>query len=128
MVELNILSGRKAGSIFRARLFPFSVGRLPSCDAVLDESGVWDRHFLIEWLPEGFFLRTDPKAFVTLGGDAVQKRRLHNGDVIEIGLCKIRFGLAGIRQRSLKVREILTWTALALISLGQVALIYALSH
>jgi len=36
----------------------------------------------------------------------------------------MQFGLSPTRHRSLRLREVLTWIAFALLCLGQVALIY----
>ena len=46
--------------------------------------------------------------------------------LIEAGAVKMRFGFEAVRQKSLFSREMATWIALALLSLGQVALIYQL--
>ena len=53
-----------------------------------------------------------------------QPTLLRNGDIIELGGSKLQFWLAEARQRGLAIREWLTWIALALISLSQIALIY----
>ena len=127
MVELRQLSGRKAGSIYRARLFPFYVGRGSICDAVVDEAGVWERHFSISSVPDGFLLRTDPQAFVSVNGKTCQECRLGTGDVLEMGGCKLQFAFSATRQRNFRLREALTWVALALLSVAQIALIYLLS-
>jgi pSer/pThr/pTyr-binding forkhead associated (FHA) protein len=123
MVQLQILSGKKAGTKIVARLFPFRVGRSPDANLCLDEPGVWENHFDIT-LVDGFVLTTQPNAFVTLNGRNLSETNLQNGDLIEIGLLKLRFGLSVTSQAGLKIREALTWSALLILSVGQIALIY----
>ena len=54
----------------------------------------------------------------------VRQASLRNGDLIELGAVQLQFGLSPTRHRSLRLREVLTWIALGLLCLGQVALIY----
>ena len=42
MVQLDILSGRKAGTSIVARRFPFHIGRASDSSLSLDDGGVWD--------------------------------------------------------------------------------------
>jgi pSer/pThr/pTyr-binding forkhead associated (FHA) protein len=129
MIQLKILSGKKAGTETVTRHFPFQVGRATSCGLSLDEPGVWEKHFQIDInSSEGFLLSTEQKTSVVIDGKSVQETVLRNGDTIEIGLTKILFGLSPTHQKSLVAREMLTWVALAALSLGQVALIYQLVH
>jgi hypothetical protein len=68
------------------------------------------------------------EAFVAVNGQRLEQPLvLRNGDVIELGAVKLRFGLSPTRQRSLRFREAVTWIALAALCLGQVALIYWLA-
>jgi pSer/pThr/pTyr-binding forkhead associated (FHA) protein len=125
MVQLQILSGKKAGTKVVARLFPFQIGRSPKVHLSLDEPGVWENHFQI--MPpssEGFVLATDPNTSVVVNGTNVKQIALQNGDLIEIGLLKIRFSLEATRQNALKIRERLMWSALVIFSIGQIGLIY----
>jgi predicted component of type VI protein secretion system len=123
MVQFQILSGKMAGSQWVARHFPFSVGRSNGADFSLDESAMWDRHFQIAFQPEGFVLTTEPEAFVILNGERVQRAVLKSGDLLEIGLAKIRFGLSATTQKPLSSRECVAWTGLSLLCLAEVALI-----
>ena len=127
MVQLKILSGKKAGTEIVARHFPFQIGRAANCDLSLDEPGVWDNHFQIHLdSADGFALVSDANTSVVIEGKTIQQTALRGGDIIEIGLAKILFGLSPTRQKSLVLREWLTWIALAGLSLGQIALIYRL--
>jgi pSer/pThr/pTyr-binding forkhead associated (FHA) protein len=125
MVQFAILSGKKAGTESVARRFPFQVGRSAQNGLVLDDAGVWDRHFKIDLQSaDGAVLSTAADALTTVNGERVDQSVLRNGDVIEAGSVKLRFGLAPTQQGSLRLRETLTWIALAGLCLGQVALIY----
>jgi hypothetical protein len=61
-----------------------------------------------------------------VNGGVVKETPLHEGDLIEAGGVKMRFGFEPVRQKSLLPRELLTWIALGALSLGQIALIYQL--
>ncbi len=125
MVQLEILSGKSAGTKWSARRFPVQVGRSSKCNLQIEESGVWDHHFQISLgSAEGFIIETQPNALVMVNGQTVQHAALRNGDSIEIGAAKLRFWIAEARQRGLKIRETLVWTILLAVSLGQIALIY----
>ena len=125
MVRLTILNGKKAGADWVARRFPFRVGRAAACELCLDDEGVWDRHLEFNLKPAaGLFLAAQPGSLTCVNGHPVAETALRNGDLIEIGSLRLRFWLAPTRQRGLRLREYLTWLALALVSLGQVALIY----
>jgi hypothetical protein len=77
MVDLQILSGSRAGSNFRCEHFPIRVGRAEGLDLSLDDSGVWPRHFQIVWQPQGLLLEADPDALVSA------KRRYYHPRVVE---------------------------------------------
>jgi pSer/pThr/pTyr-binding forkhead associated (FHA) protein len=125
MIQLNILSGKKAGTQSVARHFPFHVGRAAGNELQLEDDGVWDRHLTLEFHPQsGFSLNTAPQALATVNGEPVQAVVLRNGDAITVGSVKIQFWLAPARQGSLRLREDFVWTLLALVTLGQFALLY----
>ena len=127
MVQLKILSGKKAGTKWIARRFPVRIGRSAGIDLQLQEDGVWDQHFQLDFRPpDGFLLTGHPDARTSINGQPVQRAVLRNGDTIEIGAAKIQFWLSESLQGGLRFREWLTWAAIALISLGQVAVIYLL--
>jgi pSer/pThr/pTyr-binding forkhead associated (FHA) protein len=125
MIQIKILSGKKAGDTWVARRFPVRIGRAPSSDLQLEEDGVWDEHLTIGLDPaEGFVLEAQPHALATASGQPVRHTILRNGDAIEIGSLKMQFWLGEARQRGLRFREWFVWTIIAAVSLGQVALVY----
>ena len=128
MVQLQILNGSQAGTRWVAGRLPFSVGRSPTDHLRIEEAGVWNRHCHLE-------LRDDYRAALvsasgaatTVNGQPADDAVLRNGDIIELGSLRLQFGLSPTTHHSLRVREAFTWIAIALLSLAQVALIYALS-
>ena len=125
MVQFDILSGKQAGTRTVTRGFPFRIGRAPGNELQLADDGVWDRHLTVEFDPQsGFSLATAPEALATVNGAPVQKTVLRNGDVIMAGSVKIQFWLAAALQGSLRLRENFVWALLALVTLGQFALLY----
>ena len=125
MVQLKVLSGKKAGTAWVARRFPVSIGRSPAADLQLEESGVWDQHLLLDFNPaEGFILSAQPNALATVNGQPVHQTVLRNGDAINLGSLRMQFWLGETRQTGLRLREGITWAGIAAISLGQVGLIY----
>jgi hypothetical protein len=127
MVQLKILTGKKAGRSLVSRRFPFRVGRNHDASLCLEEKGVWDDHLEFDLgLPEGFVLKVLPAATAALNGQPVKTAVLRNGDLIEIGPVKIQFWLSEVRQRSLRLRELSTWSLMTGLCLGQIMLIYFL--
>jgi pSer/pThr/pTyr-binding forkhead associated (FHA) protein len=125
MVQLEILSGRTAGTRWVARRFPVRIGRSPDSDLQLEEQGVWDNHVQIDLNPSaGFVLETEPQAFVIANGQTVERAVLRNGDTLQVGAVELRFWLSEARQRGLKFQEGLVWTILLGVCAGQIALIY----
>ncbi|HEV7926440.1 MAG TPA: FHA domain-containing protein [Verrucomicrobiae bacterium] len=126
MVQLQLLTGNRSGAVFRSDHFPIRAGRAPESDLSLDEPGVWQRHFVIDWRAEGLILEAEPEALLSINDTSVQRALLRNGDIITLGASKIRVSLSPVRQSSLAPREWLTWIALGALCLGQVALVYEL--
>ncbi len=125
MIQLKILSGKKAGAVWVARRFPVRIGRAPAADLQLADEGVWDQHLQLDFhRGDGFFLNAQSGALATVNGEPVENTRLRNGDSIELGAVKLRFWLAETRQAGLRYREWLTWAALTAVCLAQIALIY----
>jgi predicted component of type VI protein secretion system len=126
MVQLQILSGKKAGAQFTASRLPLQIGRAAGADLSLEEPGVWPRHCHIARQGRDLVCQAEANALLSVNGVQVDQAVLRNGDVISIGALKIQFALSPVRQSSLRWRESLTWAALALLCLGQVVLIYRL--
>ena len=125
MIQLGILSGKKAGTQTVARRFPFHVGRAAGNDLQLEDDGVWDRHLTIEFDPSyGFKLATAPEALATVNGERVVNVMLRNGDTITAGSVKLQVWLAAARQGSLRLRENFVWVLLLFVTLGQFILLY----
>ena len=125
MIQLDVLSGKKAGSQTVVRRFPFRVGRAPENHLQLDDDGVWDRHLALEFQRnESFTLAVAPDALATVNNEPVQTAPLRNGDIISFGSVKIQFWLAAARQRGLRFRELFVWSLIILVTLGQFVLIY----
>jgi len=129
MIQLKVVSGSKAGTVWVARRFPVHVGRSADADLRLEESGVWDKHLKLEFQPaHGVVLTAQPEALTSVNAQTVQQVVLRNGDEIGLGSIKLQFWLSETRQAGLRFREGLTWAGIAVVSLGQVALIYWLLH
>ena len=124
MVLLRFLTGPKADGLQAVRRFPFHVGRAPDNDLCLDAAGIWDYHFMVDLRPhEGFIFQTFNEAFAAVNDQPKNSARLRNGDVISFGSAKIQFWLSAPAQRGLRLRELLVWTLILLVTLGQFALI-----
>ena len=124
MIQLEVLSGNKAGSRTVVRRFPFRVGRAAGNDLQLDDGGVWDRHLALEFQGGGFNLAVEPDALVAVNGAPFQNQTLRNGDIITLGSAKLQFWLAAARQRSLRFGEMFVWALVAAVTAAQIALIY----
>jgi len=127
MVQLQILSGKMAGDIHVVRHFPFCIGREAENGLILEDEGVWSRHFTLEFQKEqGIILHTSENAFAAVNEEPQTSTRLRNGDVISFGYAKIQFWLAAPQQRSLRLRELSFWLLLAAVTTFQFVLIYRL--
>lgn len=104
-----------------------TIGRSEKADVPLDDPGVWPAHCQIAWRPEGLVLEVVPSAITSVNGVTVPRAVLRNGDTITLGAVNLRFGFSPVRQRSPTFIEWLTWIALGLLCLGQVAAIYWLA-
>ena len=126
MFHLSVLSGKMAGRSIEVRHFPFRVGRAQKNDLVLDEPGVWAEH--LELTREGNLCAVTSleTASVAVNGECIRQVALRNGDQIEFGGSKLRFELAPVHLRGLRVREIAIWLALGAVFLFQFWLIYRL--
>jgi predicted component of type VI protein secretion system len=124
LIQLQILSGKQAGSDVVVRRFPFVFGRGGDVNHKVDDPGVWDRHVEIAFdRKTGFRFTAQPNATTIVNGEPAADGVLRNGDVIEIGSVRLRFWLARSEQKTLRLREALTWTSLFVLFGAQIALI-----
>jgi len=124
MVQLIILSGKKAGGQTVARRFPFRIGRAAANELQLEDDGVWDRHLILGLQREGFTLTTESNALASVNSRPVQAAVLHNGDLITLGSVQLQFWLGAARQRGLRASEFCVWTLIVVVTALQVALVY----
>jgi pSer/pThr/pTyr-binding forkhead associated (FHA) protein len=124
MIQLDVLSGKKAGSRAVVRRFPFRVGRAPENHLQLDDDGVWDQHLALDFHSGSFNLAVAPSALVAVNGEPPQNQALRNGDIITVGSAKLQFWLAAAHQRGLRFRELFVWTLISAVTAAQIALIY----
>lgn len=125
MIQLNILSGKQAGTQSVARRFPFRIGRAAGNELQLEDDGVWDQHLTLECQPgSGFNLATAPNAIAAVNGEPVHNQILRNGDTITVGSVKIQFWLAAARQGSLLAREFFLWALIAAVTAAELVLVY----
>ncbi|MFZ1072021.1 MAG: FHA domain-containing protein [Verrucomicrobiia bacterium] len=125
MIQLNILSGKEAGSQTVVRRFPFCIGRAAGNELQLDDDGVWDRHLTLEFQREsGFTLKTATNALASVNSQPVQTAVLRNGDLITLGSVKLQFWLGAARQRGLHTGEFFVWTIVVAVTFAQFSLIY----
>ncbi len=127
MIQLHILSGKKAGTLFIPHHLPMTAGR-SSPDLCLVDDGVWDHHFQLTSDPDqGILIRAEKNALLQINGQPVQQAVLHNGDLIAAGATSMRFDLGPVHQASLALREAFTWSGLVLLFLFLLALIFRLA-
>jgi predicted component of type VI protein secretion system len=128
VIQIEILNGTKAGTQWVARRFPFRIGRDPHAALQLADAGVWDSHVELSFQPgKGCFLTARAESLTLINGQPITGPgpvRLRSGDVIEVGSVSFRFGLSPARSAQSGVVEAMVWTSIALLCLGQIALIY----
>lgn len=120
MVQLQLLTGAKAGTQFSGSRFPLQVGRDPEADISVAEPGVWPRHFHIDRQGTDLVCRAEPDAILYVNGVQTDHAVLRNGDIISVGALKMQFALSPVRQAGLRIPEALVWAGLTLLCLGQV--------
>lgn len=127
MIQLQVVSGKQAGTEVVARRFPFLIGRDASSDLRAEEPGVWERHVEIGFDPAaGFSAVPCTGAVLLINGERSEGGNLRNGDMLELGGLKLRFWLTRSPQNTMRIREVLTWAGLLALFALQLGVIYAL--
>ncbi len=86
---------------------------------------MWDFHAELALdAATGFVVSAQSEALVAVNGRPCREAALRNGDELDLGALKLRFWIGPTRQKGLRLREWLTWTAFALITAGQLVLVY----
>jgi pSer/pThr/pTyr-binding forkhead associated (FHA) protein len=125
VLQLRVLSGKQAGAALLARRFPVRIGRAEHCELRLDDPGIWDQHLVLEFKPAfGFFLHTQPNTLARVNGQPVSTILLRNGDTIELGGAAIQCWLSPVRQRSLGLREAVSWFLIGSVIVAEVGVLY----
>ena len=121
MIEFQVLSDKVAGVSKTARHFPVRVGRGVENDLRLEEAGVWDRHFSIEFDPAaGFTLQAEHDALVSVNQQPVRSCVLRVGDSIEFGSARLRFWIAPPARRGLRWRGIMVWALIVAVMVFEI--------
>lgn len=124
MVQLDIVSGKMAGTAWLARRFPVRIGRSPEADLRLEDDGVWDQHLELSLdRAEGFVLQVQSPAVAAVNDEPIDRARLRNGDAIALGSARLRFWLRPACQSGLWVREAVVWLLLVGVFAGQLLLL-----
>lgn len=115
MVQLRVLNGGRAGAVHIASHFPCTIGRAANDSLRLNEPGVWEHHLQLELeVPTGFRLRRLGQGRASVNEQEFNDVVLRNGDVIAIGAAKLQFWLGEVKQGNNRLRELITWLAIAL--------------
>jgi pSer/pThr/pTyr-binding forkhead associated (FHA) protein len=126
MTQLHVLTGASAGQRRDLRSFPVSVGRSAECSVALTDPGVFEKHFEIQFSPEGFTLQASPHAAVAVNDARTESALLRNGDIITAGYARIQFWLGAMTQRGLRVREAFVWILIIAVAIAQAWAIWRL--
>lgn len=125
MIQFRVVDGRRRGDVLGAGRFPVRIGRGKSDQLRIEEAGVWESHVEIRLSAiEGFIVKARAEAPARRNGEPFVETQLHNGDVIELGSCRLQFLLSDVVQKGLHLREALTWIGIALFAAAQGGLIW----
>lgn len=87
MYRLIVLTGPAKGQRITIGKEPVTFGRDPDCSVCLDDQEVARRHAVLEWTPDGLFIRDlGSMNRVLVNKREVRQKRLKHGDQIELGL------------------------------------------
>lgn len=119
MLELAILSGRRAQTVIPLPILPCSIGGSVA-DIDLESPGVASKHaVLADRGPEGFQIEAVGEATIYSGGKSHRSLRIKNGDVFELGGVSLQFRLCPARPRNLDWIEIGAASLILLIGAGE---------
>lgn len=125
MLQLQVLTGKRSGSNVELKRLPCRVGRGKSCDLQLTDPGIWDSHVELVLEPrEGIFVTVFPHAKAYVNGQPVDRARLRNGDILELGAVRMQFWLGTARQKRFLFSENLTWASVVAVVIAEVVLAY----
>ncbi len=92
IARLTITNSCFAGLEIALRKRKITLGRRLDCDICLDDSLVSDEHAVIMKTNGGFFIEDlNSRNGLALNGREVHQRKLHNGDMIDIGSFRLKF-------------------------------------
>lgn len=90
--KLTITNSCFAGLEISLRKKRTTLGRNLGCDICLDDSLVSDEHASITRTDGGYIIEDlNSRNGITLNGREVHQRKLHRGDMIEIGTFRLKF-------------------------------------
>ena len=129
MLQVNVLSGKMAGTSHVIRHFPFVAGRGADANLRLEDPGVWEGHCSISiTVDHSFLVKFLDSAPGLVNGETANEKNLRSGDVVDLGGARLQFWLCPPGLAKHTAREVFTWS-LALVASGlQIALVYWLSR
>jgi hypothetical protein len=114
MVELAILSGRRASTVVPVPRLPCVLGR-EGADLPFPEPGVAAIHATLSDAGAlGFVLNADGDASVYAAGKALRQLPLRDGTIFDLGSVRLQFRIQPARPRSLRGLEILAFALVGL--------------
>lgn len=110
--------------------FPCRLGRAESNDLQLSDPGIWADHCWIDLdrTVNQFRFHSCPNALCFINGTPAEETPLRNGDLIQIGGCRIVFTLAPAPQGALALRQATVWLVVVLAILLQASLVLFLNR
>jgi pSer/pThr/pTyr-binding forkhead associated (FHA) protein len=112
------------------RQFPFTIGRSPAADFVLNAAGVWEKHLTIEldYRERRFRFKAEPGAIVFRNRERIDDGWLKNGDTFQIGGSELSVTLSANRQKSLSMAEFGCWILWSMVLIVEASLFALLSR
>ena len=121
MVELAILTGRRAHTVIPVPRLPCVLGRAEA-DIALSEPGVAAMHATLRDAgTEGFVLESDASASIYSGGKPLQRLALRDGSVFDLGSIRLQFRIQPSQPRDLRWLEVLAFGLIAVTTATEIA-------